>query len=97
VLSCVAGGERRESMKKKARKIECPTRCNGRDRVRQILPGEFEAIEKEIKQKRLAPIGFDQEGVYRCYYCGCVFVRFSLVKLGFYNAPMIGLGWHPTP
>jgi hypothetical protein len=84
--------------KGKRARPECPKRCSGRDRVRVLLDGELEEIKKEIDEKNLAKLPLPEDQLLRCLYCGCVFIGsagFSRA-LGYYRAPMIGMGWHPA-
>jgi len=52
---------------------ECPTRCSGREQSRQVPlhPDQF----KRLSKSALAEIGVAVRSVYRCTYCGCVYLR----------------------
>jgi hypothetical protein len=79
----------------KKQRTECPTKCNGKERVRQLSEGQFERIQQDIKEKQLPPLEFQANQLWRCFYCGCVFEGAGGKQLGWLDGSMIGMGWHP--
>jgi len=73
---------------------ECPTKCSGRDQSRQapLHVNEFARLSASAR----AAIGDATHSVYRCNYCGCVYLRLSDSNnpLGHLDGDIDGPGWH---
>lgn len=73
---------------------ECPDQCSGRRSDRQYRLTDKQ--REELPQSAQDRIGKESASVYRCTYCGCVYLRKpeGNIRLGVLDGGITGPGWH---